>query len=396
MFVGLNGAMIINLPTLTAGRSLYLSSGFVGAFVALFVCCFIFYILSSTMMSLSFNDKAGTFEIAETFFGKKGATFCACVISMVFCVWCVLQLVVIKDFFQQIPFFCDRQINKIRHFDLLFFLFFAVVALLGRMWLFVTAYILVPTVIFLELSILFFSREVQEIVEGSSASFFNLLDLSVIEPLLSGLSATILVTPALCRSVVTRKDTIKNLKIVYLILLPFSSGIGIVLGSYLPFSDFFPYGLCYNQKTLIITALYMFISGCTINTMNIYFAVNSLTYIIKKKNRILPIFVVSGICLLLTHLKPFLAQIIEFLNSMLASILTIIVVRSAKKLRFGGGLNRNDNVFVLAVSVVAVFLCSLGYIEVTGTPFFDTMVLSTVLCLYFSTISNKQRIVFDE
>jgi hypothetical protein len=339
-------------------------------------------------MSLSFNSRSGTFEMTEDFFGKSGALFSAYIMAFTFCAWFVLQ-------FDNVKFFLYQTQSISYPLDSLFLLFFAAIVLLGVYGLFVVAALLVPVAIAGSFFVIIFFPTTNDVNIASNARFYNLFDLSVLTPLLSGLSVTILALPTLSRFIRTRQEIVTSLKIAYLILLPFASGIGIVLGFLSPYNNPLILGLGHDNKWFIVMVLYMLITTCTTNVMNLYFAADAAAYFTKSKSKLFAVFLVSSVCFIFMKFVELVPSVIELLNAIIASILTIIIVSSTKAILPTGIILQKNNITVLGLSVATLYFCYLDYIVITGILFCDAIIVSTVLCLFSVSLASKQRIGFE-
>lgn len=396
LFLNLMIGMVLCLQIIYEGRFLCLSFGIFKAFIILITSSFAAYIVSSSMMSLAVRNRAGTMELTEMFFGRYGSLFCALLMSLTCGIWFTNQL----DF--SLHFFNNLQNN---HLDFIkntftedslkiYFLITASLIVATRHGLLISGAILVPAAFFVSfLAIVFFPSQLSiSIVESKMTCYKDAADLFSTSSLLLALSTGIFATPILYKFAKTQSAAAANLKIVYLLLYPLFCGIGIMFGYFSPKCDLI--SLCSHLETKwpIIIYMYILLSTCTINILNLYFGANALNYLFNFKYRSTAALLMFLISLMLILFAKLLASL-DFLCTVIAVVMIIIIVKNSLKL-LGTSIYEPKANFhnfislVLSISILPFFYFK--RVAIVGDFFWDAVIFTTILCFCTTFIIHKQ------
>lgn len=394
--ISINAAGIAILPVISIGYTLYISVGLLGSIATTSICCITLYLVSASIMKIAINYRVNTMEIAAEYFGKKGEPLCSLIIGAAFCGWFIWQLNSFTYFlkhiaFAHLPFLYNISQMQIGVFCCVLFISLAVS---GRIGLHFFSIILVPSLLIT--SILVVILLFQNIPFNSSHLVHSDgLGLSTLSILLSSFAAHALSTPTFYRFASSPYAASRSLKTVYFGLLPLFCGIGMFIAFLSPYQDIYEIFELTRGVWPVVLILYSFLGCWSVCVLNLYYGADAFAHIFRLKTNTSMIFLMGVICLaIICFDSQFGVQTTSALGTMAIGALTIIMTRAAMS---GMSLNRDahnvqmGNCIALICSNLVAFCAVGGYLEITGIPFFDSMLVAFFICAYFSIFKHPKR-----
>jgi hypothetical protein len=381
--------MFAETPILNIWHPLFFSSGLINSFFVIFILCYIFYFISSIIVKPIISDKIGIFEIIENYFGKQATLFCIALIVLIFCLWFTqhfdyLQSTVCQNFFEkEVPAYILFQSF------LIFLLLSASLSACNNV--FIAFSVIVAPFIFFSIIVVSYIL-IRDIRLENIKFYASSLDVTLIIPLLNNLLTAIFAIPIFYKSSIRYKSNKINLKVIYLIFFPFFACLGIVFGLFgKNCNDIISSCLSYGDIEHTIIIAYIFVIECFTNVLNFYFAFGFISYITSTKNRIIPVLIISTVCILAFKV-PYLEKILVFLNAILASIITVIIINHVTKQKYKENSDfLKNNIISLSISIFILLFCEFGYVKITGMLLFDAVIISSILSLRSFDIYIKAR-----
>lgn len=394
--LSINAAGVAILPVLTIGYTLYIAAGLWGSIAVITASCIILYFVSASIMRIALQYHVSTIEIAIEYFGKRGAPLCATVIGAAFCGWFIWQLNFAVDFIKYVAFVHIPFISNFSALQIAFF--FGVVFLLltasGKFGIRFFAVVLVPILVITAIitSVLLL-RYVSQLHSLHLRSYR--VSLSTLSILLNSFAAHTLSTPTFYRFASSPQAALRSLKIVYFFLLPLFCCIGGIIGSLSPYENIFELFESARGIWPIVLIIYSFLGCWAACTFNLYYGADAFSYLFGLEDTTPVVIFMWVACMgIIAFDTQFGMPTTNILGTMAIGTLTIIMTRAAIS---GMSLNRdsptiqNGNCIALICSNIAALCTSSGYIEITGIPFFDAMLVAFFVCAYFSIFKHVPR-----
>jgi hypothetical protein len=371
--------MFSNMPVLQIGREIVVSSGLVGGVLMVFSCCYVFYFVSSIIIKSVVGGKRGIFQTVEEFFGKRGAIVCVALVICVFCMWFVIQFRFLKD--SLFLFYSRPELSQLAVFQsfLLYLLCVSLVVASHYSFLICSAVSTVGNV----LSIIYIAYTFFMSIRLQDVRLYtNSFDLHMALPLLNNLLTTVFAVPIFYKSNVVYKNTKLNLKLVYFVFLPFLVVLGMIFGFLSPDGpDFMHFCLNHPKIPRAIILTYLLSSMCFINMLNLYLSSGFVTYITKVEGRVLPIALVVLLCIGLFFIQN-LESVLHFFIASIATMVSMIVTKSAIKQYQDNSEFRRNNIISLFISTIILFFCKMNWIKITGLLFFDAVIIALLFSVH--------------
>jgi hypothetical protein len=357
----------------------------VGTFFSIFACCFLFWMLSKKVMFYTASEKIEPVQLLKENFTEKVALFCAFIILIFFCLWFTEQTEFLVTFFKNSLLFENTRIDTAL-LTFLCFLFFILLMIYKRIALIILAVCLVPVTIAIFLYII---PEFEHIYDPKILlSKNNFLDLSIIVKLINHIFVSIFTLQIFYKSIVVYQNITIDLKITYMISLPLFISLGIILFFLYPNQDNI---LSFLAKKSVVTYFlftsYVLLSGCFINLLNLFFILRFITLLTTVTYKSTLMVLSALICTFIARF-PNKYLLITLLNAILAIIVTIIITRISRT-RTVKLQKENSLIFYLCLPFI--LLCFFDYIKITGTLFFDIIIISLIFCICWDTILCKKN-----
>lgn len=369
--------------------------GFYGGLL-ITACSFaLLYFIAFSIVRISILYKMDTMEMILCYFGARGAMMCSLIIATAFFSWMMWQLRFLLSFFKNIlpnEFqFITWEAQSV--IIVVALLFFVLIGNLRGLFLKIVPKLLFPmTVISLISVVIFFPTDIlqpQKLLSTSSFTF------SAIFSLLGSVATTCLGIPTFYKFSSSVDVGIKSLKLVCLVFLPLFMLVGIVLGIFSPTLDVFDLFKTDSGKWIACLSLYATLGCLSACIANLHYCVEAVSYIFGLKNSPQIILLVTlAILLVMFSDMQFLTINSTYISNIVIGLITVIVARiyvDKMNLNINNKFTQRHNCYALAFSNFVSFLSVQGYVEITSSPFFDSILSALFMLMYFYSKNNSDR-----
>lgn len=393
-FIGVDTASFIIAPAIMIGREMYLEVGLMSAIVTGLIGVFILYKLAKTMLGIATDKHLGTMDIIRNCFGPNGMLLCAFVICGACMSWFLWQVSFCSQFLSQHVLMIPWEGNHwaVRMTLLVVFLGFWIPSLFGERSLFIMNKIVTPLLLTsFCLCIFFFTKLDVSIPFVIEKRGLNISELSTF------LNAWLIYTinlPSFNRNVHSVTQVHRNVKALYLGVLPLVCLLGILQGLFFPTKTLTEVGDRFSDPWQINLTIYVLLGGLAICYVNLIYGADAIVQVFSLRScpQILVLMGLFSFLFLDNKVSGSFGPS-ELFKMMTLSILVIIAVRSSTQspLIHNDRMTQIGNCKALLGATGFGFISRTGLVSMTGVPSFDAALTAFVLSIYYSQSKFRRK-----